>query len=484
MSDATASLSSIATDSWMPGPTPGHLGETDLNARVDQLEAENVSLSKTLELLCTLDQTSRLSVAGSLLLDEILNDVGGTGGWLIWRGESGRYRVASSRGETSTSKVDLPILLAAAAEVAIGGASIVLSREDGSSPPASRCCQRMHGRLDTTNFVGIPISTPQDGNSPSVAVLILTDVKAYGIVKFCEAAGPLIAQKLSLIVERERSSGLVLKNKLGVLWRSGGFRLLALIFMLLGMLMCVPIPHRIHAKCVLQPIERRFVAAPTDAPLEWVSVRPGDTVEAGEKIARVDGQRLQFELASAKTELQHAEENFRNALIERDQFAKRLAGLEVKRLESRVDLLQYVSSQLTLRSPISGVVIAGDWKSSESVPLSKGETLFEIAPLERMLVEIQVAEDDLIFVSGKLPVEIRLDAKRGERLVSSVGLIHPRAEMVDRQNIFIAEADLDNVSEELRPGMTGWAVIEGGKHPIAWVWFHKPYTKLMSWLDL
>ena len=62
--------------------------------------------------------------------------------------------------------------------------------------------------------------------------------------------------------------------------------------------MFLPLPYRVKCDCELQPVVRRYVAAPFDATLERSYVEPGDLVSKEQLLAQIDGREIR-ESASA-----------------------------------------------------------------------------------------------------------------------------------------------------------------------------------------
>ena len=110
-----------------------------------------------------------------------------------------------------------------------------------------------------------------------------------------------------------------------------------------------------------------------------------------------------------------------------------------------------------------------------------GQSLFEVAPLDAMVVEIAIPQDDIRFAKQTLSVNVQLDSHAGEIWQLTVDRVQPRAEIRDQQNIFVATALLKNQDGMLRPGMEGRARILCPKRPVGWLLFHKPWDALRSW---
>jgi multidrug efflux pump subunit AcrA (membrane-fusion protein) len=157
-----------------------------------------------------------------------------------------------------------------------------------------------------------------------------------------------------------------------------------------------------------------------------------------------------------------------------------VAKLEMERIELRAQVLERRIGNLEVKSPIEGIVVSGDLERAEGMPLDKGQTLFEIAPLAEMVVEVAVPEHDIPYVVAGQQAALRLEAYPGRQWIGEIARIHPRAEIRDDRNVFVAEFNLQNQSGVLRPGMKGRAKITGPPRPLGWNLFHRPYEKLLQ----
>ena len=55
-------------------------------------------------------------------------------------------------------------------------------------------------------------------------------------------------------------------------------------------------------------------------------------------------------------------------------------------------------------------------------------------------------------------------------------------EVIDNENVFIAEVEIPNDKQLLRPGMEGRARISADRHPLGWNLFHKAWYAALAWL--
>ncbi len=251
---------------------------------------------------------------------------------------------------------------------------------------------------------------------------------------------------------------------------------------LLGFIGClaIPVPYWPRRECLVEPASRQFLASPIDGRVIDSMVRPGDVVAAGQLLARIDDERIRWDLAAAEAEYQMATKRRDSALATRAGGELRLAQLEQERFEIQIDALKKQLEELEIRSPIAGVVVQGDWHRNEGAPVDRGGTLFEISPLEAMRVEIQLTTEDLGQIPSNSIATMRVDAAHGTSWRGRVSRIDPRGQVVDSKVAFLAEMEVINDNTALRPGMKGAVRLSAGTRTIGWLLFHRPYVWLMK----
>lgn len=251
---------------------------------------------------------------------------------------------------------------------------------------------------------------------------------------------------------------------------------------LAAVLLLAPVPYRVTCSCQLEPVLHRYVAAPFDGVLEHSLVEPGDVVHAGQLLGSMDSRELDLELASLLAEEQRAGKSRDMNLAGSQVAAAQISRLEMERANSRRELLANRAGRLDVCSPIDGVIISGDLKRSEGVPVTMGQPLFEVAPLERMVAELAVHDVDISHVEIGQRVTLSLDACPGSVWSGEIVKLQPRSESRDDRNVFIAEVQLDNDAGQLRPGMKGRAKIHARWHTLGWILLHRPLESLVTWL--
>lgn len=305
------------------------------------------------------------------------------------------------------------------------------------------------------------------------------NTEARAFLRACEFR---LGSVLQLLQRAERSRWRRALDRLRP--RVGGSikRAVAISLLVLGGILAAPWPHRLKCASELQPVTRRFIAAPFDGSLQKAFVEPGDVVKAGDLLARIDDREINWELAGVDAEQQRAFKERDSKLAKNEIAASQLAHFEADRLEVKRQLLNDRGEHLEIRSPIAGIVIAGDLKRSEGVPLTVGKNLFEIAPLDRMIVEVAIPERDVAHASVGQKVDLTLEGFPSQHWEGKLLRIHPRSEMRESESVFIGEFELENANGKLLPGMHGQARLEGTLRPIGWLIFHRPLESLVFWM--
>lgn len=248
--------------------------------------------------------------------------------------------------------------------------------------------------------------------------------------------------------------------------------------------MLFPMPHQMHCEGTLQPTMRRYVAAPFAGKLQECFVKPGDVVKQGDLLAILDDRDVRSELDQANAELNREKEKQLSALQEQRVSESQIAACEIEKLNSRISMLTARLNKLTIRSPIDGMVIAGDLEKSIGTPLEIGQTLFEVGPSEYFDVEVEIPEEKVRFAKSGQPVTLRFPACPLDDWQGKIERIYPKAEIRDDKVVFIASVRLRNSSGLLKPGLQGACWISTGPSVLGWNLFHLPIDRARSWMGI
>ena len=298
----------------------------------------------------------------------------------------------------------------------------------------------------------------------------------------CQQVVELVAGHLPTVMRANESLLRTLSSRFSKLKYSVTLRNFLIGAALVAGLLCVPTPYRVWCNCSVQPVQRRFVAAPYDGVLAQSLVRGGDQVTAQQVVARLDGRVLRGELAGVQAEFDVSRKQRDLALATGDVAQSQIAKSEMQRHQAKIRILQQRLENLDVRSPIDGIVVSGDLENSVGAPLELGQTLFEIAPLEAMVAEVGVPESEADYVKPGMQVQLKFDSFPFQTFSAKIQRIHPRAEVVNDDSVFVAEVVLQNAQGRLRPGMNGDAKVSAGWFPLGWNLFHRPWESIRYWM--
>ena len=254
----------------------------------------------------------------------------------------------------------------------------------------------------------------------------------------------------------------------------------ALLAATISLVMMVPMPYRIACRFRCEPAEKRFCVASYDGMLRDTFVEPGDIVTRGQVLARMDDRELRYELSGLAAE-QHRAGKERDVYLADELIAKSfMAALDVDRFRSRTELIENRLNNLDMRSPTAGIVLSGPVERRENYPVTVGQLLYEIAPLDPIRFDVAVAAAEMDHTEVGMKVELRADRNVSDLLIGTIKRIRPRSEVVNDRNVFIAEVEFANSDGTLRPGMEGSARVISRSHATGWNLFHRASEYIVS----
>ena len=362
-------------------------------------------------------------------------------------------------------------------EAAMGEALDAEKRVDFSAADTKRGDTIAHELLlqQTTAAKLTTLPLPREGG----ALLIeWKDAPTLQQSRLVDAAAPF-APVLFDLVERARPNAAVFTLRRA--WSKAGANRRAAIIALAALaaaLLACPFHYSIKADCRLAPTVKRVIAAPFQGQLHKSFVQPGDRVTEGQLLAEMDNRDLKLKeaelTASRDRAVKQRDKAMSNDGTGADPAAAQVANFEAQSVGQELELVQRKIALLAVKSPLAGVVVAGDLRRSEGQPVQQGQVLFEVAPLDEMIVEIDVPDREISRVHAGQPVSARLESFAGETWTTTVTKIHPQSEQRDGHNAFVGEAAIANkTARELRPGMRGRVNIETDRRPLIWIVGHR-----------
>jgi len=194
-----------------------------------------------------------------------------------------------------------------------------------------------------------------------------------------------------------------------------------------------------------------------------MQVAAGDKVTQGQVLARLDRREMELEAASRESDVIVAEAEFRAAISSNERQSTGIARARLVQARARYDSVKQRLSRTELVSPIDGLVTAADATRTEGTAVSRGETLFEIAPGTDFEVHVLVDEADVYDVAKGQSGMLSLRAMPGTGLPIVVESVHPVAEAEGGENRFRVKANLVTPLDSLRPGQSGVVRLDAGQ---------------------
>jgi len=196
-----------------------------------------------------------------------------------------------------------------------------------------------------------------------------------------------------------------------------------------------------------------------------ILVEEGDEVEAGQLLARLDGERLQLQMIEAKANLEKTSKAYeRNIqLHERGLVsASTFEGLkfDVDALKATYALKRLNYSYTKIRAPISGVVSSRDIKLGQHV--MAGAAAFKITDTTKLVAYLSIPQTELSKISAGDTAKVRVDAMPEVEFSAMIARISPTID--PRNGTFRATASIENQDGNLAPGMFGRFNIAFEKH--------------------
>jgi len=246
----------------------------------------------------------------------------------------------------------------------------------------------------------------------------------------------------------------------------------------IAIVLALPLPYWPKRPCVIEPKVRQFVSSPMDGRVLESLVKPGEQVAKGQVLARLDDEELRWALASAQADYEATAKKRDIGLASKSSGNMRVAQLELEQIALRIESIKANLERLTVRSPIDGVVLQGEWYRSQGAPVTRGDTLFEVAPMDRMTIETHLSTEDLAQIHVGDEATLRVDSNQSQVWRHKLESIDPRAKVIDDKVVFVAEVEIDGETADLRPGMKGTVTLSSGFRSTAWLLFHRPYQWL------
>ncbi len=251
------------------------------------------------------------------------------------------------------------------------------------------------------------------------------------------------------------------------------------------LLLFIPVDHRVKAKAIVQAQTQRVVIAPFDGFIEKSSIRAGDDVKEGQLLAQLETRDLQLQAQQHHTRIQELDRLYRQALSELNRVQSKIIQAQMAQVQADLELVSEAMTRAAVTAPLAGVVIKGDLSRSLGAAVTKGEILFEVAPLNGYRATLRIAQKDIHYLREAKRAQLVLTPLPDLNIDLTLKNIVPNFKAESVGEAFLASAELNNHYQQLRPGMQGVAKVVVGRRALGWVLFHEVFNwwriKIWSW---
>ena len=229
-----------------------------------------------------------------------------------------------------------------------------------------------------------------------------------------------------------------------------------------------PMSRWLPVSGTLTPVNQATVKAKVSGDVRQVLVREGESVRAGQLLAKIDTADLdaklierQGALESARAQMALAEKTRANNMkllnekfISQTAFDSSQSGFDVaagnvKSIEAQVQIAQNAIKDATVIAPIAGIVGKRHVQPGEKVAFDTAlVTVVDLAELE---LQAMVPAIDIPGIAVGMPVELAVDGFGARKFTGRIGRINPSTEPGTRA--FLVYVGLRNPDATLRSGM-------------------------------
>jgi len=466
-----------------------------LRRHSDPHEPERLRLKMALDLVATLLEHPNLNEAATAFTTQLATELGCDRVCLgLLRG--GRVRVrAVSHSPQFERRANLLRAVEHAMEEAIDQGERVVHPDPGAGRPL---VARAHDALLKQTAGGSAATFPLRHADRMVGALTLERAAGHrfdtAALVVCEAVASVAGPIIELKRDNETSLALHAGRSGMALWRrvSGpghaGFKLGAAVLLAVAVFLAVASGEfRVSANAALEGSVQRAITARINGYVKEAGLRAGDVVKAGQVIGRFDDRDLRLERLKLVSQRDQFDRQYREAMGRRERAQAQIVGTQIAQTDAQLALVEEQLERTVMLAPFDGVIVSGDLSQNLGSPVERGQVLFQVAPLERYRVVLQVDERDIAHVLIGQRGELTVASIPGERFAFGVRKITSVNTAKEGRNFFRVEAELEvEPGARLRPGMEGVGKISVDERKLVWIWSRSSVDwlrlQIWSWL--
>ncbi len=231
--------------------------------------------------------------------------------------------------------------------------------------------------------------------------------------------------------------------------------------------------HRVTGDAILEGKVQRMIASPIDGFISEVHVRAGDIVKSGQAMASLDDKELQLQKMKLQGEYDSHAREYRDARTKYDLTLVSIVSAQMQQAKAELDIVKEQLKRLHMTAPFDGVIVEGNLEQALGSPVERGQILLKLAPLNDYRIILKIDDRDIAQVNTHQSGKLVLASLPGDIMKFNIKNITPVSIAEGGRNYFKVEAQLEQKSSLLRPGMHGIAKIEVGERKLIWIWLHR-----------
>lgn len=209
---------------------------------------------------------------------------------------------------------------------------------------------------------------------------------------------------------------------------------LAVVVLIVGAVVYIPLPHNVMSTLEIRARDADRVYVDVPGGLKEILVKPGQLVEKGQVLARLQSIDVAMEIARLEGEQNQYKVQLKN--LRRGRLQNTGEGLEISQIEESLQAVEDQLQQkkldqerLSLLAPIAGTVLPPPWREKKpgpegqlsswsgtplqernlGAPLDEGDVFCLVGNPNKMEAILYIDQGDIDFVKKGQDVEIKLD---------------------------------------------------------------------------
>jgi putative peptide zinc metalloprotease protein len=263
--------------------------------------------------------------------------------------------------------------------------------------------------------------------------------------------------------------GRALASATATSWRAGFLRgpraaiLIAALSALVLLTFLTPWTSRARGEFRIEAAPRAQVRAQTAGILDAWQVREGETVRAGQPIARLWNPQLEISYLALNSRAKQLRLNRVEAEARGEVAEAAALGSVLKEVEQELAVLVAQRERLIVRSPIDGTVLGYRLPERTGERIDDGEALVEVASSSGCVARVRVPLEDAGGMEAGQRAALKLHARPDLKFISNLSVVAPAAV----NGWLEAEVPLPQNGWQPMPGMTGIAKIATRRGTVA-----------------